>query len=109
MQSREIVRRAIEFGTPPRLPFWQHEVPWAPDDVLDIWEMDRARAGWFFDRAEPDDWGCIWARTDVKNMGQVVTHPLADWGALDRWRPPDPRDPYYFERIGRASCRERVS
>lgn len=99
MTSREIVRRAIEFRTPPRLPFWQHESPAAPDDVCDIWELDRAESGWFFDRALPDDWGCGWADTDVPNMGQVIEHPLADWSALDGYRPPDPRNPFYFKRI----------
>jgi uroporphyrinogen decarboxylase len=100
MDSREIVRRAIEFQSPPRLPFWQHEVPWAPDDVCDVWEMDRALAGWFFDNAALDDWQCRWARTEVKNMGQVVGHPLAEWSALDRYRPPDARNPFYFQRLG---------
>lgn len=100
MDSREIVCRAIEFRSPPRLPFWQHQAPWAPDDVLDIWEMDRAEAGWFFDTAAPDDWGCGWARTDQKNMGQVVRHPLEDWSALGRFRPPDAKNPFYFQRIG---------
>jgi hypothetical protein len=42
MDRREIVRRAIEFDNPPRLPFWQHSAPSAPDGVCDIWEMDRA-------------------------------------------------------------------
>jgi uroporphyrinogen decarboxylase len=99
VQSREIVRRAIRFGHPPRLPFWQHQVDWAPDDVCDVWEMDRAETGWFFDNAVTDDWGCRWARTEVKNMGQVVGYPLADWSALDSYRPPDPRNPFYFARI----------
>lgn len=99
MTSREIVRRAIEFGSPPRLPFWQHEVQEAPDDVADVWEMDRARAGWFFDNASLDDWGCRWARTEVKNMGQVVHHPLLDASAVRSYRPPAPRDPFYFERL----------
>ncbi len=99
MQPREIVRRAIELECPPRLPFWQHAVPRSPDDVCDIWEMDRARAGWFFDRCAADDWGCLWAVTEKKNMGQVVGHPLADWSLLERFRPPDPRDSFYFERI----------
>jgi uroporphyrinogen decarboxylase len=99
MDSREIVRRAIEMGQPPRLPFWQHEVAWAPDDVCDVWEMDRAEAGWFFDNAAPDDWQCQWARTEVKNMGQVVAHPLADWSALESFRPPKARNPFYFERL----------
>jgi len=99
VKSREIVHRAIAFEHPPRLPFCQHEVPWAPNDVCEIWEMDRAEAGWFFDRAVTDDWGCRWARTELKNMGQVVEGPLADWTALAHYRPPNPRNPYYFERL----------
>lgn len=100
MESREIVRRAIEFQHPPRLPFFQHQVDSAPDDVCDIWELDRAQTGWFFDRPVTDDWHCRWAATEQKNMGQVVDHPLADWSAMDTYRPPDPRNPYYFDRIG---------
>lgn len=99
LTSREIVTRAIEFKRPPRLPFWQHEDPAVPDDVCDIWEMDRAQAGWFFDRAEMDDWGCGWERTEVDNMGQVTGYPLADWSALKTYRPPNPRNPFYFARI----------
>ena len=100
MDRREIVRRAIEFQYPPRLPFWQHTAPEVPDDVCDCWEMDRAKAGWFFDNPAQDDWGCGWAvTTTCKNMGQVVDHPLEDWSKLGAYRPPDPRDPFYFERI----------
>ncbi|UCD27620.1 MAG: hypothetical protein JSV03_10950 [Planctomycetota bacterium] len=100
MQSREIVRRAIEFQNPPRLPFWQEQLEDVPDDVCSIWEMDRAQAGWFFGDGGMDDWGCRWQITEIKNMGQVVEYPLADWSALDRYKPPDPANPYYFERIG---------
>ena len=32
MTSREIVKRAIEFGRPSRLPFWQHELDTISDD-----------------------------------------------------------------------------
>jgi len=99
LSRRDIVARAIEFRSPPRLPFFQHALADVPDDVCDCWEMDRARNGWFFDRAAPDDWGCIWARTEQDNMGQVVGHPLADWNALKDYRPPDPRDAFYYERL----------
>ena len=99
MTSREIVARAIEFRRPPRLPFWQHVVDFVPDDVCDCWEMDRGKSGWFFDNPVRDDWGCVWASTEQKNMGQVVEHPLQDWAALDAYRPPDPRDPFYFARL----------
>jgi hypothetical protein len=101
--SYEQVRRAIEFDRPERIPFWQHwrsKRPEFPDDVHNIWEMDRAEAGWFFDRAAPDDWGCLWGATEVRNMGQVVACPLESWDALDRYRPPNPRNPFYYERLG---------
>jgi hypothetical protein len=102
MTSREIVAKAIHFQGPPRLPFYQHEVARAPDDVCDCWEMDRARRGWFFDNDEgtsEDDWRCGWLHTEKKNMGQVVRHPLADWDRLPSYQPPDPKDRFYYERI----------
>ncbi|MFA5189591.1 MAG: uroporphyrinogen decarboxylase family protein [Verrucomicrobiia bacterium] len=103
MDRREIVRRAIEFARPPRLPFWQHwnhKMPEFPDDVCNIWEMDRAEAGWFFDKATMDDWGCGWSATDLANIGQVKDCPLESWSALDRYRPPNPRNPFYYDRLG---------
>ena len=108
MESREIVRRAIEFDSPPRLPFflggsWSDRLSAViedfPNDVCDCWEMDRQEAGWFFDTPEPDDWGCRWQTTEIVNMGQVVGHPLEDWGKLPSYRPPNPRNPFYFDRI----------
>ena len=103
MEPVEIVCRAIEFDRPPRLPFWQHwrhKMPPFPDDVHNIWEMDRAEAGWFFDSPGLDDWGCGWSTTEVENIGQVTDCPLADWSALERYQPPDPRNPFYYERLG---------
>jgi hypothetical protein len=99
----EIVRRAIEFDNPPRLPFWQHwnhKIAGFPDDVCNIWEMDRQEAGWFFDNAAPDDWGCGWCITELQNIGQVTEYPLADWSRLATYRPPDPRNPFYYDRLG---------
>lgn len=109
MERREIVRRAIEFDTPPRLPFflggaWGARLAEVigdfPNDVCDCWEMDRQSSGWFFDNdVELDDWGCRWQRSNLHNMGQVVGHPLEDWSRLSTYKPPDPRNPFYFERI----------
>ena len=108
MERREIVRRAIHFETPPRLPFFignfwnkklSEKIEGFPNDVCDTWEMDRQVAGWYFDNAVEDDWGCGWATTEVKNMGQVVHHPLEDLGKLATYTPPDPKNPYYFARI----------
>jgi len=102
LTSRETVKRAIEFQKPPRLPFMQHEFDDLPDDIFDCQEMDRARSGWFFGQAGADDWGCGWALTDQKNMGQVIHHPLEHWGKLLTYSPPHPRDSFYFERIEEA-------
>ena len=103
MESREIVRRAIEFDNPPRLPFWQHwnhKMPGFPDDVHNIWEMDRQQAGWFFDTPGPDDWGCGWEATEQANIGQVTAYPLEDWSSFESYRPPNPQNPFYYERLG---------
>ncbi|MCE5258504.1 MAG: hypothetical protein LLG44_05510 [Chloroflexi bacterium] len=43
-----------------------------------------------------DNWGCVWHNIQEGLEGQVVGHPLADWRALDTWRPPDPQ--HYLER-----------
>lgn len=108
MESREIVQRAIDFNTPPRLPFflgdfWGEKIIKKRKDILndvcDCWEMDRQKAGWFFDTPKPDDWGCGWTQSHVENMGQVVFHPLKDWAKLKTYTPPNPRDPFYFARI----------
>jgi len=99
MTGYELVKKAIEFDKPERLPFFQHVYSKAPEDVCDSWEMDRQKAGWYFDDPRPDDWGCIWEVTDVKNMGQVVSGPLEDWAKLDTYIPPDPTDPFYFKKV----------
>ena len=55
MESREIVRKAIELDHPPRLPFltgtfWQQKMSRPhhsfPNDICDCWEMDRQQAGY---------------------------------------------------------------
>lgn len=76
LTSREIVKRAIHFGTPPRIP-----VSFGALGVSDF--------AWFPRQDTPDErersanqcidiWGCRWEATDVPNMGQVKGHPLAD-------------------------------
>jgi hypothetical protein len=93
MSSYEVVRRAIEFEGPERLP-----VRFAALGVDDTHSI-----GGFFGTGDPalpesvDEWGCVWTRTEVANMGQVKGHPLAEWDALDHYRWPDPDDPALYE------------
>ncbi len=37
-----------------------------------------------------DNWGCLWHIVEEGMVGQVVEHPLGDWGALATYKPPDP-------------------
>jgi hypothetical protein len=94
MSSYEVVRRAIEFGTPDRLPMRftalgisdVHAVGWNQ-----IGTGDKAY------RETLDEWGCTWVRSEEKNMGQVKGHPLLDWAALDGFRWPDADDARFYE------------
>ena len=47
-----------------------------------------------------DEWGCGWHNTQAGLLGQVIHHPLADWGALASFRPPNPRDQYDWRLLG---------
>jgi uroporphyrinogen decarboxylase len=40
-------------------------------------------------------------------MGQVVKGPLEDFAKLDSYKPPDPGDPFYFERIEESISRNQ--
>ena len=88
MTSYEIVRRAVHFQRPARLPvqfgaFGQNDTNGLP-----------VQAPESFTPAVPgeDEWGCVWAKTDVPNMGQVKGHPLEDLSQLDQHPVPDYTD-----------------
>ena len=93
MSSYEVVKRAIRFETPDRLPLSFpslglndfHGVGWNQ-----IGTGDRAQ------RATLDEWGCTWVRSEMSNMGQVKGHPLEEWDALAHYRWPDPDDPAFY-------------
>jgi len=94
MSSYEVVRRAIEFDGPERLPLRFetlglsdiHKVDWNQICIGDARVHETT-----------DEWGCLWVRSEVANMGQVKGHPLADWRALDHFRWPDPDAPVLYE------------
>ena len=37
-----------------------------------------------------DSWGCVWNNDNEGLEGQVVEHPLSDWGSFAGYKPPDP-------------------
>jgi uroporphyrinogen decarboxylase len=99
MTRREIVKRAITFGDPPRLPLKFDIV--GVSDCHDVWTVDPT--GWSLDLRQPqstDEWGCTWGRTAVSNTGQVVGHPLANLADLRTYRWPDAADVRRYAGFG---------
>lgn len=93
MSSYEVVRRAIEFNRPERLPVrfdWLgitdvRSVPW-----------NQIGTGNIAEKHTVDEWGCGWERTDMQNMGQVKDHPLQNWSDVDAFAFPDPDTPEFY-------------
>jgi uroporphyrinogen decarboxylase len=98
MNSREIVTRAIEFGTPERMP-----VIYPRFGISDVHSVgwNQTGTGPRHLKASLDEWGCTWVRSSVDNMGQVKGHPLEDWDALAHYRWPDPNAPAFYEGMER--------
>ncbi|MBN1543722.1 hypothetical protein JW992_16385 [candidate division KSB1 bacterium] len=89
----QVVRRAIEFDRPDRLPLRFEAL--GLTDVHDV-NWNQIGTGDHANRQTVDEWGCQWQRSDVANMGQVKGHPLADWSRLDSFSWPNPNDPALY-------------
>ena len=88
MTSREIVRKAIRWEKPPRLPVFMDALGVNDKAGLPVKRAQAATAA----TEGLDEWGCLWAHTDQPNMGQVVGHPLDDIRKLDSHPVPDYTD-----------------
>jgi hypothetical protein len=95
--SRELVKKALQFHSPERLPYdfperfgtdfyWAGMEP-SPDA--------RPRSG-------IDEWGAIWENIGEMNLGQVKEFPLKDWSDFNQLEIPDINDPR------RWTCLENV-
>lgn len=91
MIKKEIVKRAIKFCKPERLPISfpsQNE-----DDIysLSYNETDNQKLC-----TGKDEWGCVWRSID-KTMGNVFIHPLDDWDKLKNYPIPNPHTSNRFD------------
>jgi hypothetical protein len=91
MERKEIVKRAITFANPPRMPLKFDVV--GVNDCYDVWTHDPSGWTWSFEQKRADEWGCVWSKSEVANTGQVLGHPVADWSSLADYPWPDPDDP----------------
>src|SRR5512136_858476 len=95
MTSREIVKRAITFNDPPRLPMKFDIV--GVNDCWDVWTVDPTGWAWTFPGQRlADEWGCVWGKTAVSKSGELIEHPLADLSRLKDYRWGDPREPLRY-------------
>jgi len=92
--SKEVVKAAVEFSGPDRLP-----VIFSCFDNTDVLKVkwNQTGAGDITQKRSFDEWGCGWERTDAFNMGQVTYHPLEDWSNLDKFIWVDPDAPAFYE------------
>jgi hypothetical protein len=93
MTSREIVRRAIEFDAPPRVPY-SFMSPLQTDFFEATWlNVVRGAGGGRPSGAElgevyRDEWGVGWEVTK-RHWDHAIEHPLSDLGRLADYRFPD--------------------
>lgn len=100
MNSCEIVKKAIEFDSPERIPIASFEMdPDSDSCIFDYGTLGSGAKFWESLRVVRDEWGCVWARTEQDNMGQVKEHPLKDWEAMNDYKFPDPCDGRRFANL----------
>jgi uroporphyrinogen decarboxylase len=89
----EIVRAAIDHRGPPRLP-----VRFPCFGCNDTAGLPLKPAASFVPAVEgEDEWGCVWAKSEMANMGQVKGHPLTSIADLKRSKHPDYGDDSRYE------------
>ncbi|MCL1794464.1 MAG: hypothetical protein FWG34_11415 [Oscillospiraceae bacterium] len=94
--SKEVVKNAVEFNTPDRMP-----TTWRRTGGGDVGWLSWNQTGTGDNRLKNtfDEWGCGWERTDVPNMGQITYHPLENWDNYSSFKFPDPDNPEFFRGI----------
>jgi uroporphyrinogen decarboxylase len=98
--SRELVRRAIEFDHPWRMPVCSSPMrtEYAGDVVYVFPQFDGNP--WWLGQGGADEWGCVWALSEnTKDMGQVVGHPLTDLRDLGALQRPNGLDPSRYMHL----------
>lgn len=91
--SCELVRRAIEFDHPWRMPICSSPmVTEFAEDVVYVFPQFSGNP-WWLGQGGADEWGCVWALSeDTRDMGQVSGHPLTELRDLSLFSHPNGLD-----------------
>lgn len=98
--GRQLVRQAILFESPQRL----------PRSLPEKYGSDFARTNMAPSvderpREGRDQWGAVWRNIGIAGMGEVKEFPLKDYDKFDRLRIPDIHDPTRWEDLKTARQR----
>ena len=96
MTSRELVRRAICFARPERLPYDFPEKYGTDFSFVGMSPSPDARPQ---GGNGTDEWGAVWKNIGVCQLGQVQKFPLSDWKDFDRLHVPDVHDASRWENL----------
>lgn len=99
MNSREIVRRTLDYEYPERVArsFGESDFVGAGPTVQTPATGWKEVGGGRWERT--DEWGNAWGRVDATSKGEVVRGVLEDWADLDRLELPDYSRPEDYERV----------
>jgi len=90
--SRQIVQAAVRFEGPERLPVRMGRL--GRDDTRGIGRKGMPR---IVDGRQADEWGCVWEKTEMANMGQPKGHLLDDLSEVGKVVPPDYGQDWIYE------------
>ena len=93
MTSREIVRRAVRFEGPERLPYSLTEAYGTDFASVGMSPTPDARPS-----SGVDEWGAVWENIGVCTLGEVKEFPLKDWADIGSLKIPDVRAPHRWGR-----------
>ncbi len=103
MDSREIVRRTLDFDEPERVAWSFGEsdlagVECTPKTPATGWELAESGAEW----RRVDEWGNTWRRLDRSSKGEVARGAIEKLEHIDRLELPDYSDPADYECVRKA-------
>ncbi len=95
MNSREIVKRAIKFNRPERVPLF---FPWLGVSDIHYFKLkNRPKI------EGKDQWGTVWRKPDSKtgivNMGYVIDVPIKNLNEVETHKFPNPSEPFRYEDL----------
>jgi uroporphyrinogen decarboxylase len=100
MGSRELVKKAIRFQRPERIPV-TNPYDWSQSDIVNVDVVHN----FLGPNKRNSEWGFEWAHLENSlMMGQPKEPIIKTWDDLDRYRPPDPHDPKRFDAMRKTKA-----